>query len=90
MIFIDNQVYRCYLFINSQYRQDFAGREQEVFVYDTYIDFLGLSFRKEKAENVIHVEKKKESRRNLRGLLPGNVMMSEDFNETPDCFEEYM
>lgn len=55
-----------------------------------YIDFLSYTFTKEKSasKNVLDIGKK--SRRNLRGLMPGKVVMSEDFNETPDCFEEYM
>lgn len=26
----------------------------------------------------------------MSGILKGKIKMSEDFNETPDCFKEYM
>lgn len=40
------------------------------------------------AENAVRTQKK--CRRNLKGIMPGKAVMAEDFDETPDCFKEYV
>lgn len=55
-----------------------------------YIESLKSTFTKKGMKSVPATGIKNTNRRNLRGLMPGTVTMSEDFNETPDCFEEYI
>lgn len=31
-----------------------------------------------------------EKRSNMAGILKGKIKMADDFNDTPDCFKEYM
>ena len=50
-----------------------------------YIQFL--KFKQLRDESAIVVRKPPERR---LGIFEGKFVMSEDFDETPDCFKEYM
>lgn len=50
-----------------------------------YIQFL--KFKQLRDESAIVVRKHPERR---LGIFEGKFVMSEDFDETPDCFKEYM
>lgn len=54
-----------------------------------FVDFLSFSFTKKQTE-VGAAAKKGTSRKYLRGIMPGKIVMSDDFDETPECFAEYM
>ena len=40
--------------------------------------------------SVKHTKKMAEERKKLFGKYKGSIQLSDDFNETPDCFSEYM
>lgn len=42
----------------------------------------------EEKDSLPHIEEKEFIRQ--PGILKGQIKMSDDFNETPDCFREYM
>ena len=41
----------------------------------------------------VSIEKKEditEKRKSIAGILKGKIWMADDFNETPECFKEYV
>lgn len=54
-----------------------------------FVDFLFYSWRQASPEGTAAAAKG-TNRRNLKGIMPGKVIMADDFDETPDCFKEYM
>ena len=64
--------------------------ESEFDFVSQILDFvLSRNSKSEKA----NVEKKEESEKKFYrqpGILKGEIWMADDFDETPDCFAEYM
>lgn len=54
-----------------------------------YVQFLKFKLSEKKDVANVFSEKRKHSERKV-GILQGKFVMSDDFDETPDCFEEYM
>ncbi len=54
-----------------------------------YVQFLKYKLSEKKDADNAFVGKRKHSERKI-GILQGKFVMSDDFDETPDCFEEYM
>lgn len=54
-----------------------------------FADFLNSSsYRSDTAS--IHRNDLANKRKQLSGSLKGDIFIAPDFNETPDCFKEYM
>lgn len=54
-----------------------------------YIKYLKFKLLNEKSNSSPVITKRKHPERKL-GILQGTFIMSDDFDETPDCFKEYM
>lgn len=55
----------------------------------SFVDFLLYSWQQTTREDTAVVAELRK-RRNLKGIMPGKVVMVDDFDETPDCFKKYM
>ena len=54
-----------------------------------YIQFLKFKLLREEYNTGCTIAERKHPERKL-GILRGRFIMSDDFDETPDCFKEYM
>lgn len=54
-----------------------------------YIQFLKFKLLKDENNTDLAIVKRKHPERKL-GILQGKFVMADDFDETPDCFKEYM
>lgn len=60
--------------------------EEELLQVIQFMNFL--RYNKSQRVSVMVEQKKKKYRE--RGCLSGQVKISDDFNETPECFKEYI
>lgn len=61
--------------------------DEELVQVIQFIGFLRFSKSKKPSEDVQQTDSKKYR---TRGGLSGKVILADDFNETPECFKEYM
>lgn len=54
-----------------------------------YVQFLKFKLSEKKEASGVLNGKRKHSERKI-GILQGKFAMADDFDETPDCFKEYM
>lgn len=54
------------------------------------IQFIGFLRFSKSGKSLADIQQAGNRKYRTRGGLPGRVILADDFNETPECFKEYM